>query len=64
MVIDFITSICSKIPLYRKPKLIELGSNETTKEAGASLDSSSFLPLPHNQQGLYIRLLRPSFGAG
>lgn len=34
------------------------------KEASASLDSSSFLALPHNQQGLYIRLLRPSFGAG
>ena len=64
MVIDFIISIHPKYLYIEKPKLIGLVVMKPQKEAGASLDDSSFLPLPHNQQGHYIRLLRPTFGAG
>ncbi len=64
MVIDSIISIHSKYLYIEKPKSIGLVVIKPQKEAGASLDSSSFLPLPHNQQGLYIRPLRPIFGVG
>lgn len=64
MVIDFITSIHPKYLYIEKPKSIGLVVMKPQKEAGASLDDSSFLPLSHNQQGHYIRLLRPTFGAG
>ena len=61
MVIDFIISIHPKYLYIEKPKSIGLVVMKPQKEAGASLDDSSFLPQPNNQLGLYIRPLHLTF---